>query len=101
MMFIFLLISLAIVGFVALAAQHRTVRIFAAFYYLVRPVADRRGFGAGHRAATVPDQIYQCRYRLLDEKVVHDIQPAGECETRCDSLFPVSRISPGDARLPA
>ena len=48
---------------------------------LVRPVADRRGFGAGHRAATVPDQIYQCRYRLLDEKVVHDIQPAGECET--------------------
>ena len=35
MMFIFLFISLAIVGFVALAAQHRTVRIFAAFYYLV------------------------------------------------------------------
>ena len=48
MMFIFLLISLAIVGFVALAAQHRTVRIFAAFYYLVQ---------AGFAAAVIPFRI--------------------------------------------
>ena len=48
MMFIFLFISLAIVGFVALAAQHRTVRIFAAFYYLVQ---------AGFAAAVIPFRI--------------------------------------------
>lgn len=48
MMFIFLLISLAIVGFVALAAQHRTVRIFAAFYYLVQ---------AGFAVAVIPFRI--------------------------------------------
>ena len=48
MMLIFLLISLAIVGFVALAAQHRTVRLFAAFYYLVQ---------AGFAAAVVPFRI--------------------------------------------
>ena len=48
MMFIFLFISLAIVGFVALAAQHRTVRIFAAFYYLVQ---------AGFAVAVIPFRI--------------------------------------------
>ena len=39
---------MAIVGFVALAAQHRTVRIFAAFYYLVQ---------AGFAAAVIPFRI--------------------------------------------